>query len=179
MTFDEIIPDSLWSVRYDGEKENAFYQAFDNWSNPEWLHSFFCENKKDLKDYFRITNIDRAVYDTLDESDYLQYMILDLAIESNLDQVFRPLEPSRSNDVLLGREKAKGLSQRHTSWLRLYAFKVEEDRYIVTGGTIKLTPTMQERQHTSLELQKMETVRNYLISEGVVDSDGFIDYLQA
>lgn len=38
---------------------------------------------------------------------------------------------------------------------------------------------MQEREHTLEELRKMEMVRNYLISEGVVDKDGFIDYLQA
>ncbi len=29
MTFDSIIPDSLWAVRYDGKEDNAFYQAFD------------------------------------------------------------------------------------------------------------------------------------------------------
>jgi len=37
---------------------------------------------------------------------------------------------------------------------------------------------MQEREHTLAELQKMEMVRNHLISEGVADSEGFIDLLQ-
>lgn len=34
MTFDLIIPDSLWAVRFDDEEDNAFYQVFDRWSDP-------------------------------------------------------------------------------------------------------------------------------------------------
>ena len=49
--------------------------------------------------------------------------------------------------------------------------------YIITGGAIKLTATMQERQHTLSELQKMEQVRNFLISEGIIDNESFIDYM--
>jgi len=62
--------------------------------------------------------------------------------------------------------------------LRIYAIKVGDSAYIITGGAIKLTATMQEREHTLAELQKMELVRNHLISEGVVDAEGFIDLLQ-
>jgi hypothetical protein len=179
MTFDEIIPNSLWSVRYDGQEENAFYQAFDQWSDPIWLRDFFFQNKNDLNEQFKVTNIDKAIYETIDEADRLQCLILDLALESNLEQVFRPLEPSRTADVLLGKEKAKGKPVQHSSWLRIYAIKVSESAYIITGGAIKLTATMQEREHTLVELQKMEKVRSHLISEGVVDTEGFIDLLQA
>ena len=72
MTFDSIIPDSLWAVRYDGEKENAFYQAFDQWSDPIWLRDFFFQNKNDLNEHFKITNIDKAIYETIDNADKLQ-----------------------------------------------------------------------------------------------------------
>lgn len=44
------------------------------------------------------------------------------------------------------------------------------------GGAIKLTATMAEREHTLKELVKMERVRNYLLSEGIVDKDSFNDY---
>ena len=49
--------------------------------------------------------------------------------------------------------------------------------YIITGGAIKLTTTMQERQHTLIELQKMENVRNFLINENIIDNESFIDYM--
>ena len=49
---------------------------------------------------------------------------------------------------------------------------------LVTGGAIKLTHTMQEREHTLEELRKLEKVRNFLLSEGASDMDGFYDLIQ-
>lgn len=49
--------------------------------------------------------------------------------------------------------------------------------YIITGGAIKLTATMQEREHTKKELVKIERVRRYLLEESIIDDDGFIDYM--
>lgn len=49
--------------------------------------------------------------------------------------------------------------------------------YIVTGGAIKLTASMQEREHTLIELQKMEKVRRFILDQGIVDNDGFVEYL--
>ena len=66
---------------------------------------------------------------------------------------------------------------RHASWLRIYAIKLANGVYIITGGAIKLTATMQEREHTQAELAKMEMVRNFLLNEGIIDDDGFIEYL--
>ena len=55
--------------------------------------------------------------------------------------------------------------------------ELEPGCYIITGGAIKLTRTMQEREHTLRELNKMESVRNFLINEGAIDADGLMDYL--
>lgn len=80
--------------------------------------------------------------------------------------------------MLLGKEKARIKDRpRHVSWLRLYAIKLEPGCYIITGGAIKLTHTMQEREHTLAELVKMEQVRNYLIANKAIDTDGFVDFL--
>ena len=85
----------------------------------------------------------------------------------------------RASEVSLGKEKAKGARNfRHDSWLRLYAIRFQQNSYLVTGGAIKLTRTMQEREHTLEELHKLENVRNFLISEGAYDIDGFYDLLQ-
>ena len=132
----------------------------------------------DLEAYFKITDVNQAIYDTIDDSNELQCLILDLSPDSNLDKLFRPLENSRTQEMLLGREKARVARNRsHTSWLRLYAIKLEPGCYIITGGAIKLTRTMQEREHTLNELNKMEQVRNYLISNQAIDADGFVDFL--
>lgn len=69
--------------------------------------------------------------------------------------------------------KGKGKRQTtHSSWLRLYAIKLEKGIYLITGGAIKLTQLMSEREHTINELKKMEMVRNYLLDNGIIDADG-------
>lgn len=80
--------------------------------------------------------------------------------------------------MLLGKEKAKIKNRsQHASWLRIYAIKLEPGCYIITGGAIKLTRTMEEREHTLAELKKMEAVRNFLLNGGVIDADGLIEYM--
>ena len=107
-----------------------------------------------------------------------KWRIADPEKQADLDKLFRPLENSRTSEMLLGKEKAK-IKERpqHASWLRIYAIKLEPGCYIITGGAIKLTRTMQEREHTLNELKKMEQVRNYLIRNQAIDADGFADYM--
>lgn len=109
-------------------------------------------------------------------SNELECLIMDLDPDVNLDELFRPLENTRLSEVLLGREKVKGRYRTHVSWLRLYAIRLESGRYIITGGAIKLTATMREREHTLTELTRLNKVRDYLISLGIFDYKGFEDY---
>lgn len=48
--------------------------------------------------------------------------------------------------------------------------------FIITGGAIKLTYQMLEREHTLQELVKMEKVRNFLLEERIVDKESFLDF---
>ncbi len=76
----------------------------------------------------------------------------------------------------LSREKARNWDRaRHASWLRIYAIRLEPNVYVVTGGAIKLTRTMQERNHTALELSKLNSCRAYLKNNGVFDCDSFVE----
>ena len=179
MTFDDITEDGrLWAVRYDGETDNALYNLFEQWNDVTWLRSFFKANLEDLNSYFKITDINQAIEDTIEDSERLQCLIMDISPDADLDAIFRPLENSRIADMTLGKEKAR-LKRRfsHSSWLRIYAIKLATGVYIITGGAIKLTATMQEREHTAMELRKMEQVRRFLLNENIIDDDGFIDYL--
>lgn len=179
MTFDDITEDGrLWAVRYEGEKDNALYSLFDQWSNVMWLRSFFKTNWYDLTSYFKITDINQAIEDTIEDSDKLQGIIMDISPEANLDEIFHPLENFRTTDILLGKEKAKPKRQeRHSSWLRIYAIKLSEGVYVITGGAIKLTFKMEEREHTRLELVKLEKVRSFLLNENIIDNDSFVEYM--
>ena len=181
ITFDDITEDGrLWAVRYDGDSDNALYNLFEQWNDVTWLRSFFKANIEDLSSYFKITDVNQAIKDTIEDSERLQCIIMDISPDADLDAIFRPLENYRNGDATLGKEKAKLKQQlRHSSWLRIYAIKLATGVYIITGGAIKLTATMQEREHTQAELVKLEQVRNFLLSESIIDNDGFIDYLNA
>ena len=116
-----------------------------------------------------------AIYQTMEDRDELACIIMDISPDANLDRFFRPLENNRSSEMILGKEKGR---PHRRSWLRLYAIKLSVGIYIITGGAIKLTRTMQEREHTLQELEKMEKVRNFLVREHVFDEDSFTDYQQ-
>ena len=62
-----------------------------------------------------------------------------------------------------------------SSWLRIYAIRLEPNVYVVTGGAIKLTQRMQDKEHTSLELEKLNKCKEFLKYNGVFDKDSFID----
>lgn len=179
MTFDRIIEDGrLWAVRYDGERDNALYSLFDQWNDVLWLRQFFRENQEDLESYFNITDVNTAIEDTIEDSERLQCLIMDISPDADLDKLFRPLENYRTSEMLLGMEKARlKRTLRHTSWLRIYAIKLTKGVFIITGGAIKLTQRMDERTHTQMELAKMERVRRFLLSEDIIDDAGFIDFV--
>lgn len=181
MLFDDISRDGrLWAVRYEGKEENALYMAFAQWSDVEWLRSFFVENKKDLETYFKVTDVNAAIYDTLEDNDRLQCLILDLSPDTDLEKMFKPLDNNQTAALMLDKEKARlDRNGGHLSWLRLYAIRLEKGAFIITGGAIKLTYKMPERTHTLQELVKMEQVRNFLLEEGIVDRDSFMDYQES
>ncbi|QZE15009.1 hypothetical protein K4L44_04050 [Halosquirtibacter laminarini] len=93
--------------------------------------------------------------------------------EIGLDEIFKPLHNEQTNIIPLKKSKV----QKY--WLRIYALRIESNIYIVTGGAIKLTKTMQERQHTQKELNNIDRCKNFLVEQGIVDHDGLIETLQS
>src|SRR5574344_167079 len=181
MTFDDLTQDGrLWAVRYDGNDDNAFEQVLEQWNDLDWLREFFKKNINDLTSYFNITDIKKAITDTIEDAGELECIILDISPDAALAEIFRPLNNSQPSAVLLDKEKPRlKRHARHTSWRRIYAIRLSEGIYIITGGAIKLTATMSERAHTNEELKKMEKVRDYLLNEGIVDDASFIDFYNA
>lgn len=178
MTFEDILGnEKLWAVVFDGANVNVLQKVFSEWEDPEYLYTFFKNNLSDLSEYYHITNVEQAIFDTGTDAVALKTMILDISPDASLDLLFRPLENSRFSEMNLSKEKAKGnWKSSHSSWLRIYALKLEPDSYLVTGGAIKLTRTMEEREHTLQELMNMEKVRNFLLGKDVFDLDSFKDY---
>lgn len=179
MKFDLITENErLWAVRYEDCFDNVLDSILGQWNDVTWLRSFFKQNIDDLSSYFKITDVNQAIYGTIEDSERLQCLIMDISPDANLDSIFRPLENSRTSEMLLGKEKTRlHNTPRHASLLRIYAIKLEPGIYIITGGAIKLTRTMQEREHTLVELARMERVRRFLLENDIADKDSFMEFL--
>jgi NDP-sugar pyrophosphorylase family protein len=101
MTFEDIAGNGkLWAVKYDGDDDNILSMTFDRWNDLDWLKSFFAVNAQDLSSYFKITNLNEAIYDTLSDAHELECVILDAIDNEELDLLFRPLENLRSSEVV-------------------------------------------------------------------------------
>lgn len=181
MKFERIIDgkDHLWAVRDMNKPNNELAALFQKWTDAEYLWEFFLENREDLNEFFKIERISEAVEDTINDAEQLERLILTIPYTDNLDELFVPLGSSDMTIRELSREKARNWNRTdHPSWLRVYAIRLEKNVFIVTGGAIKLAHAMQDRPHTEEELSKLNKCRQFLIDNGVFDSDSFISMIE-
>ena len=178
MEFVRIIEscDHLWAVKVKNRVDDELTELFNKWNNVEYLLNFFTENFDDLRSFFHIERISEAISDTMDDADCLEKLILEFPYTENLDEIFKPLDITDSRRVELSREKARNWDRsRHPSWLRIYAIRLEPNVYVITGGAIKLTRTMQEREHTAVELDKLNRCKAFLKANNIFDRDSFVE----
>ncbi len=161
-----VIIDSLYSVQYDDESLHEFEKYFDLWNDPTYLREFFEEHEKDLRsDFWNDITIEEAILRTRKEAKQLEERIINLAETGKLDRyetlstLFEPLSEGKIEEF--EKDKAKGLTKN--SWIRIYAIRLDANLFVVCGGAIKLTETMNTRDHLLKELDKLELTRNYLM----------------
>lgn len=171
--------DNLFAFKYDDESMHELERLFEFWQDIEYLEDFFSSNSSDLqRDIWHFSSVEDAIFKTLKYAKHLQKKIVKLCTDDgvpklqNLESLFKPLIDCAY------RIEPFNMSKATDNWLRLYALKADVDVYVITGGAIKLTRTMQERDHTALELKKIEACRKYLLESGIVDSEGLIELVE-
>jgi hypothetical protein len=173
----------LLSSKYEEDVKPEFEALFEKWQDVNYLFDFFNQNKADLKSgFYGNIEIEEAVLETLKDGNKLESKIRNLAIKSinggeiGLDNMFQNLYPNeRAVELILSKGYGNNL-HRNTSWLRIYAIKLESNCYVVTGGMIKLTNRMEVREHGRLELNKLKRTRDYLRENGLLDKESTTDY---
>lgn len=178
----DIIPifgRKLLAVKYNGEVLDEFHRLFSEWNDPEYLETFFETNKTDITNGFYGTfSVEGAIFETYEIAECFEKQIQALSTKgeyyqlNGLNSIFKPLHVSQTKIIHLNESKARN------NWLRLYALRIDNEMYIITGGAIKLTRTMQERTHTYRELNKMKECRNYLTYLGITDAKGLIEEME-
>ncbi|HKJ32395.1 MAG TPA: hypothetical protein VKA34_11240 [Balneolales bacterium] len=171
----------LYSIDYGTGQGSELKKVFSEWNDIEYLENFFNKNVFDLNQYDKNTyTIDKAIEITLKEANKFEEILHHYAndgvkdTDKKLQSLFHPLNNNDTNIYSLQKSKAK---PNHKSWLRLYAIRIAEHLFVISGGAIKLTWRMDEREHTRLELQKMDRTRDYLKEQGLLDEKDF-EYIE-
>lgn len=161
--------EGVWSIHLDGEAQNEFDKFFDVMNNIEWLHNFFEQNNGDLHGgFFGSITIKGAVSRTLDEIEEMENALYDHSEQgfqdndNNLQHLFKPL--NNFEYAIATHQKSKARIRK--GWLRLYAIRLDQNCYLVTGGAIKLTLDMR-KVHLQAELKKLEQTKQFLRDNGI------------
>ncbi len=168
----EIVYESLYSVKYEEsqEAESEFERVLDNMKDALYLEEFFEENIGDLQSgFWGEISVEEAVLRTRDEAIRLEKEIIEIAKKGKIDRyetlstLFKPL---KNNPTKIEKfEKNKVTGDKPKSWIRIYAIRIESNLFLITGGAIKLTPNMNDREHLIQELKKLSMVRSYLLDD--------------
>ena len=162
----------IYAVKWDVHDHDELDRILEFLTDVYALYEFFKENEKDLFSGFHNNiTIPKAVLQIRKEALAMKKELLELdesGKSSNYDKpslLFKPLSLSDMGSSDFSRHKAYGYFRK--SMIRIYAVQLKEEVFLVTGGAIKLTRTMQERPHTLLELQKLKRTIDYLKEEGI------------
>jgi hypothetical protein len=173
---------SILSVQFENAPQSAYALLFNQWNDVAELYAFFEMHQADLQSgFFGAITIEEAVQRTLKEAGKLEQLLLKTARagqedrNNTLQTLFKPLHNQEYQVKLHQKSKLPGSLRK--SWLRIYAIRIAPNLFVVTGGAIKLTATMQGRTHLAQELSKLEAAKNYLVVMGLLDETDF-DYLE-
>lgn len=169
---------SLYAFKYSAREPDELERVFDQWDDPTYLSEFFEENERDLS-----VSIEEAIFKVRNEAKFLRKKLLELTATApiRLNELFKNLDNNETSPKLLSPQKAPN------RWLRIYAIRIDENFYVVTGGTIKLDGgaiaarkefKMKDRDHTNDELKKINRCREFLREQGVIDEESFNDIFE-
>lgn len=161
-----VVEESLYAVKYENENDHEWSLCFERWNDTEYLYNFFTHHEKDLNHKFwGGISIIQAIEKTRRDAKLLDKKLLQLAKTGKhsdskfLSTHFKPLSDGHYQPDL---EKDKAYGIINPSWLRIYAIRIDHNLFVVSGGAIKLTKTMNTRDHLKKELTKLEQTKLFI-----------------
>ena len=161
-----IFAGNLYASRYEGEVNNEYYRLMDLWADVVYLRQFARENN--------ISDFRKFIADIREDALYIDSLLTSIARGSNvlrLEDFFIPLNDLETERKTLSLRKGKRYK------LRLYAIKIDENLFLITGGVIKIVHKMKEHPDTERERQKLQRAKMYLQKSYVFDSDSFYELI--
>lgn len=144
-----IFEGRLYSVNETGEHE--LRRVLRLWKDFSYVYHFLSENRNDLPAEATIEQLAESIIDNaFDIEDSI--MKLARAKGAKLEEFFKPLNNHEYQVRKLAGQKGR------KNYLRIYAIKIDDNSFLITGGAIKLTQFMEEREHTNIELKKIKKI---------------------
>jgi len=97
--------------------------------------------------------------------------------EFALDEVFEDLHKGEYALRAKNKNLKKSKPNFENSVLRLYAIRLEDGCYIITGGGIKFTKSMKDADLDG-ENNKLYKLQTFLKEQGITDKQGLIDLME-
>ena len=164
----EIIPNRIYSIKYDDEDAAEYYRLFnEEWTDVESLleffqsHPEFTENK-----YWGFLGNDPeiAAARVLEDANMLE------PHQPDLETYFKPLNGKYGYDI--EHIPVKGYGVLESTFLRLYAIRLEANCYLIVYGGIKLNSSIQNSPGLQENVfRKIDKVKQYLVDECIMDKD--------
>lgn len=165
-----IFAQKLFTFHFDGEEDNELRRILNEWNDRAYLHHFLKANQADIPKKETIVSLSEKISDDANQMDDI---LLEICKDDsrNLSSFFKPLNNEEYRILNISQQKGR------KNYLRLYAIRIDDNCFVITGGAIKFTQLMQDRLHTKKELDKIKRCRDFLIANDIVDEESFYEFL--
>lgn len=167
-----IFAHRLFAFHYKGETDNEYDRLMNLWNNTQHLYDFLKSNRHDIP---RGKSINQVALDIIDDAHEMDLRLIEITSSTTqtLNHFFQSLNNHEYRTRILSFQKGR------ESLLRMYAIKINEDTFVITGGAIKLPlhHLMGDREHTKKERAKLNVAKQYLESKGIIDEESFFEFL--
>lgn len=159
-----IFAERLYACQYDTEELNEFARLMDSWTDIVYLRHYARQNNiADMRGFVREIREDAA---------YIDDLMMEITQNNrSLESFFKPLNNLETGVRVLSLQKGRRYK------LRIYAIKIDENLFLITGGVIKLEFRMKDHPDTQREKDKLEHIKAYLKRENVFDNDSFYELI--
>lgn len=167
----DIFADQLFSFVYkiketDTWDLNEYDRLMELWTDVSYLREYAKTNG--------VKNPTKFAKQRLENAEEIQDLIEEITTQQKtLEYYFRPLNDNESGIKILSLQKGK----IRNNGLRLYAIKIDENCFVITGGVIKMSHKMKDHKDSKQELNKIKQAKNYLHANDVIDKDSFFEFI--
>lgn len=167
----DIFAKKLCSIAYKkvGSEEYdicEYERLLDLWTDVSYLRQYAITNK--------VKDVNTFVKARLRDAEQIEDFLEELTGENMpLDAYFHQLHNNETGFKSLSLRKGKA-SKR--DGLRLYAIKIDDDCFLITGGAIKMSLENKDHKDTREEMKKIANVKSFLQDNDVIDSESFYEF---